>query len=107
MGDISSLGADIGEKHEFGIEYQPTYVDNDAGVSIGTECTFYSRDRGEEGVEWQTFTSVEDWISKYEGSGAEYFYLFDAGEWQVSSYRNDKFEPVAEVLAKVFDKEPV
>ena len=52
LGDLSSLGAGLGEKHDFDIKANygtPEYVaEMEAREKI---CTFYGRDRGETGTE--------------------------------------------------------
>lgn len=86
MGDVSSLGEEIGEYHSF---------DKPA---VGKDyCTFYARDRGEEGVEFRIFATVDEFVEEYDGRGAEYFYLYDNGTWFVKSYRGE-FEPLRDVL---------
>ena len=96
LGNISSLRAEIGEQHAFskfdtpGIEMR---VHNDDW------CTFYGRDRGEEGQEFKSFGSEAEWMDYYDGSGAEYYYIMDAGVWYVSAYRKE-FEPLHELLNK-------
>ena len=85
MGDVSSLGEEIGEYHSFD---QP---------AIGKDyCTFYSRDRGED-APFTTFATVDEFVDKYDGMGAEYFYLYDNGTWFCKSYRGE-FEPLRDVL---------
>lgn len=93
MGDMSGIGADIGEEHSFG--QRKDYLDD----GIATECTFYKRDRAEEGVEFQSFDNEASFIDYYKGTGAEYYYLYDHGVWYVKSYSGD-FDPLHEELAK-------
>ena len=78
MGDMSCIGADVGEKHVFNerSEYMPD--------GIATECTFYGRDRGEEGVEHKSFATETDFIDYYNGCGCEFYYLYDHGVWYYS-----------------------
>jgi hypothetical protein len=106
MGDISSLGSEIGEKHEFGIEYEPTYVDNSLGVSVSKECTFYTRDRGED-TTWKSFADLTEFVEYYfDGPGCEFAYVLMDGYWQYCTWNNRCFRPVDEDLAKIFNKEP-
>jgi hypothetical protein len=86
MGDLSGIGADIGEKHDFGAraEYLPD--------GSATQCTFYTRDRGED-AGFKSFGNEEEFVSHYDGCGCEYFYLYDHGVWYVSPYKRD-FEPL-------------
>ena len=67
LGDISSLGANIGEKHDF---------DDYDLIKEKNWCNAYGRDRGETGVEARTGT-MKDFI------GQEYNYLFENGEWKI------------------------
>jgi len=72
LGDISSLGKDIGEKHDFN---KPP----DGQVNA------YGRDRGEKDTEYQTSESVEEFLDE---ADEEYTYLFDENdEWQCRSER--------------------
>jgi hypothetical protein len=93
QGDMSGIGADIGEQHSF--DYAKDYLDD----GIARECTFYGRDRQEEGVEFKSFDSEEAFLDYFDGSGCEYYYLYDHGVWYVNAYRRG-FEPLHEELAK-------
>lgn len=87
LGDLSSLGANIGEQHDFN---NAPYADTIAE----TVCTAYGRDRGETGVEAATFDS---WVKLLEQMGQEYDYLFENGAWTVRTY--DDTVLLAEALA--------
>ena len=78
LGDLSSLGANIGEKHDFN---NAPYADTIAE----TVCTAYGRDRGETGVDARTCHS---WTRFINAEGQEYDYLFQpsTGKWQVNTY---------------------
>jgi hypothetical protein len=93
MGDVSGIGADIGEKHKFG--NRADYLDD----GCATECTFYSRDRGED-APFKSFANEAEFVDYYEGCGSEYFYLYDHGVWYVAG-RKGEFKPLHEELAKV------
>ena len=103
-GDISSLGARVGEKMEF----DHRWADNDyvkAGNTYASpQCIFYGRDRGEKETEFMSFDNEDDFVEEYDGRGAEFFYLFDHGVWYVKAYKGD-FKPLHEELAKL-SKEP-
>lgn len=88
MGDMSGIGAEIGEKHVFNerSEYLPD--------GIATECTFYNRDRGEEDVGYRSFASEAEFIDYYNGCGCEFYYLYDHGVWYYSAGR--EFSPLHE-----------
>jgi hypothetical protein len=93
-GDMSCIGADIGEKHAFNDRGE--YIDD----WIATQCTFYGRDRGEENTDWRSFATEEDFLSYYDGCGAEFYYLYDHGVWYVSQNHQNNFKPLHEVLTK-------
>ena len=84
LGDISSLRKEIGEKHSFDARYSD---------QLDLECMFadwtlaYHRDRGEPWANTapQTYATVKEWQEAFEGSGCEYFYLFDNNKWEVSN----------------------
>lgn len=69
-GDLSSLGPEIGEKHEFNSRSNEGW------------CKYYGRDRGEDGVEPRVFNTRNEFLNWYDGS--EYFYLWTDGRWVYS-----------------------
>ena len=86
LGDMSSLQAEIGEKHAFskhdvsGIE---TRVHNE------NWCTFYGRDRGEKGVEFKVAHTFEEFLVQADNCGAEYYYIMKDGVWYCgTTYEN-------------------
>ena len=94
LGDISSLGPEIGVKHPF-----DTYnLDEIEKQNYKEMTTYYGRDRGEKGTEYKTFENFAAFVEYYDPTGAEYFYLYDQGEWLVSAY-GDEFKNLNEVLA--------
>jgi len=101
LGDLSSLGADIGEKHDFHDKLEHIEIENITHVS--TQCTFYQRDREEKNAEFRTFNSKEEWMNYYDECGVEYYYLFDNGVWYVSEYRR-KFKPLNELVTKLINE---
>lgn len=98
LGDISSLGTEIGEKHDFDVRFT-------AGA-IGENWTkFYGRDRGEEGTEFKTTDTFEKFLELCDNCGAEFYYIMRDGEWFVgTTYSSDtvmggKLVPLATALA--------
>jgi len=89
LGDISTLGVDIGEKHDF--DYRADY-DKDG---FSPECTFYTRDRGED-TQFSTHMSEREWISEF--TSCDYFYLYDSGVWYVSEGGANDFVPLHEAV---------
>jgi uncharacterized protein YutD len=96
MGDISSLGAVIGDKHEF--DQREGYVEVN-GIEMNRQCTFFNRDR-DELTTWKSFDTVDEWIDHYEESWCEYFYLFENDEWTYCTRNDSTFKTVAEGLRK-------
>ena len=94
MGDMSSLGASIGEQHSFD-DRTVAINDPDLITTVGSQCTFYNRDRGEENVEFKTFQSTQDYLDNFD-MGVQYYYLMDKGVWYVSTGR--EFTPLADAL---------
>ena len=86
MGDMSCLGAAIGDKHAF--NDRSNYLDD----GIAEQCTFYSRDRGEENVGFRTFQTEQQFVDEFE-AGEEFYYLYDRGTWFYS--QGDAFEPLS------------
>lgn len=100
LGDLSSLGANIGEKHDFDERL-------DVDEYKDTRCTFYGRDRGETGTEFKTDTTFDSFIERVEGCCAEWYYVMRDGVWYVGNvYSSDErfykqLVPLAEALASV------
>ena len=83
MGNMSSLGAEIGEKHPFDNPYDfrtPEYEAHKA--KYGDMCTFYGRDREEEDQEYIVVESAKEMFNKF--SWCEFFYVMKDGVWYVS-----------------------
>jgi hypothetical protein len=78
LGDMSSLQADIGEKHAFSKHDVPgieTRAHNDEW------CTFYGRDRGEKDVGWKVAQTFAEFLEQCDNCGAEYYYIMKDGVW--------------------------
>ena len=104
LGDLSSLKPEIGEAHPFG--YHGTDMSSeDYEKKFGNMCTFYGRDRGETGVEFQTDATFEAFLGRVDNCGAEWYYIMRDGVWYVGNvYSSDerfykKLVPLAEALA--------
>ena len=81
LGDLSSLGPEIGEKHAFSqFELRAEEV---AGFKLLTEnmCTFYGRDRGETGTEFKVAHTFAKFLEQCDNCGAEYYYIMRDGVW--------------------------
>jgi hypothetical protein len=68
LGDLSSLGAEIGTKHNFD--------NNPEG-----ECNAYKRDRREKDVDAMTSADFEVLTALTQECGGEYLYVFKGGGW--------------------------
>ncbi len=104
LGDLSSLKPEIGIQHAFG--YHGTELSAEQyEEKFGNMCTFYGRDRGEKGVEFQTDSSFEAFLGRVDNCGAEWYYIMKDGVWYVGNvYERDerfykKLVPLAEALA--------
>ena len=107
LGDLSSLRAEIGEKHAFSqFELRAEEV---AGFKLLTEnmCTFYGRDRGETGTEYKVSHTFAEFLDQCDASGVEYYYVMKNDTWYVgTTYHaghplSKKLVPLAEVLTTV------
>jgi hypothetical protein len=86
LGDVSSLGPTIGEKHSFDIPFD-----------YGTEeykkeqerrrdiTTFYGRDRGESGINARYFKDYADYRANFQSEEYNYILRTD-GNWYVEFY---------------------
>jgi len=111
LGDISSLGEEIGVPHDFDF-YQKALARRPAGVTrLGDlpeskMCHSYGRDRGETGTEARETTgTLKDYAEFADKSGGEYAYLFFPAEfsnvpgWHVADLHVvPVFVPLAEAL---------
>ena len=80
LGDLSSLGAEIGVKHPFDPPMFGTTAFEEHEKKYNNMCPAYGRDRGEKDVNAKTSSSIKDW----EKLGEEFNYLFAEGQWTVS-----------------------
>jgi hypothetical protein len=100
MGDLSSLGTQIGEQHPFSPHFdEGSKVAYEAAKEAGY-CTFYGRDRGEKGTEWKTMTNWSQFEDFFNGCGAEYAYIMRDGVWYVKQYSGE-LEVLSQALEKV------
>lgn len=85
MGDVSSLGRVVGEKHPFSPHES---ADAKAAYDIAMDAgytTFYGRDRSEDGVSARKFVNFEDYKANHQYEEYEYILRPD-GNWYVSQY---------------------
>jgi hypothetical protein len=74
LGNVASLGAELGDAHEFDQHFL-------TADPRSRWCTFYGRDRGESDVEAIVFDSYSHYCRDAELQ--EYNYLFRSGTWHV------------------------
>jgi hypothetical protein len=99
LGDLSSLSAEIGEKHSFdnpGMFGTPAY--EAYKEQYGNMCKFYGRDRGEEGVAARYFKDFADYAENHECQEYEYILRTD-GNWYVSKY-GDAYVLLTDAIAE-------
>ena len=99
LGDMSSLGAEIGVQHPFdnpGSFGNTAYQEYKAKYS--NMCKFYGRDRSEEGCEARYFKDFADYAENHDCQGYEYILRTD-GNWYVNLNGND-FVLLTEAIAK-------
>ena len=99
LGDVSSLGPTIGEKHPFSAF--------DTGISVaqweslyGDMTTFYGRDRDELNTEFRTFTTFQELLTYFNFAGCEYGYIMRDGIWYTFNFVNKNLRLLSDELAK-------
>lgn len=101
LGDISSLGPEIGDKHPFS-QFDIPEADR---VNYANWTTFYGRDRGETGTEWKVAHTFDEFYAQCDNCGAEFYYIMRDGVWYVgTTYESDarlgrQLVPLTEALA--------
>jgi hypothetical protein len=111
LGGLSSLRAEIGEKHTFS-RLDSTLPEEEYERLYGNMCTFYARDRGETGQEFQVFPTLKQAEDYFEGSWCEYFYVFkyskaddyQSGEWHFK-VMGGRWRKLAPAIRKLNPKE--
>jgi len=110
MGDLSSLGTQIGEAHPFSPhgskEDEALY---EAAKEAGY-CTFYKRDRGESDVDFKVFNTLAQAEDHYTWS--DYYYVFKytkasdytTGEWHFKR-NGERWKKLAPAVKKLDPKE--
>lgn len=86
LGNISSLGAEIGEQHDFDQKISSYKEDNTLHIRVASVCTAYGRDRREVDQQSKVHETVNEMINYYD---EEHYYAMDeAGVWYYSSGRD-------------------
>jgi hypothetical protein len=107
LGGLSSLRAEIGEKHTFSSLDLPKAERAAHEEAVKDMCTFYGRDRGETGQEFKVFPTLKQAEDYFEGSWCEYFYVFkyskaddyQSGEWHYKT-RGGRWKKLAPALKR-------
>ena len=102
LGDISSLGKNIGEKHAFSAHQLAPEEREQYELDHGDSCTFYGRDRGEEGADFIVAHTFASFLDQVEGCGAEYYYIMRDGVWYCGSPdKGSRLVALSEALAAI------
>ena len=90
LGDMSALRPEIGEKHAFS-QFELEGMDREEFVrTTENMCTFYGRDRGEEGVEWKVAHTFAEFFEQVNNCGGEWYYVMQDGAWYCgNTYESD------------------
>ena len=108
LGDLSSLRATIGEKHAFSKFDMPTEEVEAFETLTENWCTFYGRDRGEKGTEFEVDHTFEQFLERVDGCGAEYYYIMENGEWYCGSmHEGNPFYKRLVLLSQALESETV
>ena len=108
LGDLSSLRAEIGEKHAFSKFELPTEEVEAFETLTENWCTFYGRDRGEKGTEFEVDHTFAEFLERVDGCGAEYYYIMENGEWYCGSmHERDPFYQRLVLLSQALETETV
>ena len=101
LGDISSLGKEIGEKHPFS-RFDTDMSDEAYEKLYGNMTTFYGRDRDEQGVDFKVAHTFASFLDQVEACGAEYYYIMRDGVWYCGSPdKGSKLVALTEALAEI------
>ena len=110
LGDLSSLGTQIGEAHPFsphGSKEDEALYEHAKDMGY---CTYYTRDRGED-APYKFFKDVKEAVEYYDGSWCEYFYLFkydpdlESGKWYYRTRENGRWKRLATALKRCDQKD--
>lgn len=95
LGNLSELGPEIGEAHDF----------RSHGVTHPTWCLAYERDRGDADAMPSVAATHADYLELARDCDAQYVYLFMFGDWYAYSGRTASYSLVrAALLAEQTDK---
>ena len=97
-GDLSSLGPELGDKHDFDCPHKYGTPEYEAWQEAKQKvCTFYGRDRNETGVGAKSFKDFADYKANHQYEEYEYILRTD-GNWYVCQYGKG-YELLSEAIA--------
>ena len=106
LGDLSSLGRVIGEAHPFSPHTTPEDAALYEAAKEAGYCTFYARDRGETGTEFQVAHTFEEFFEQCDGCSAEYYYIMKDGVWYCGdTYTSTPLSKRLTLLTEALEKE--
>ena len=99
LGDLSSLGKEIGVEHPFSsVDGSLTF--EKYNELYGDMCTFYTRDR-KENAPFKTFTNYQDLVDHANNSWIEYIYIMRDGIWFVDKMDSEGLRLLSTELLKL------
>ena len=108
LGDLSSLRANIGEKHAFSKFELPAEEQDAFETATEDMCTFYGRDRDEKHTEWKVAQNFETFLEQCNMCDAEYYYVMENGQWYCGSmHKNSPFYQRLILLSEALATEAV
>lgn len=85
LGDLSRLGSELGEQHEFSNPFKFKSIEYNAWDNDHiNSSTFYGRDRGEEGTMARQFSSYGQYAFSGQFEGYDYIFKAD-GKWYMKN----------------------
>jgi len=104
LGDMSSLGINIGTQHPFSPHSDGDKAAYDAAMAEGA-CTFYGRDRNESGCEARKFKDFADYKANHQYEEYEYILRAcgDKAVWFVCQYGRP-YELLSEALQRQLEE---
>ena len=102
LGNMSTLGKEIGEKHAFS-QFEVRAEEVQAYKELTEHwTTFYGRDRGETETEFKVAQTFDEFIEQCDNCGAEYYYINKDGVWYCgTTYENT--HPLSKTLTALVE----
>ena len=107
LGDLSSLRPNIGEKHAFS-PFDIGMSREEYDSQYGDMCLFYGRDRDEKNIDFEVDHTFAEFLERVDGSGGEYYYIMENGQWYCGSmHEHDPFYQRLVLLSEALESETV